>query len=54
MLVGLVVAPFDVIAVFVQGGSSDDVGVQMELVEINRDQLSPRVVPRAVSDSVAR
>src|SRR3990172_2591760 len=54
VLVGGVTAPFHAVAVFVQSGSQDDVGVQMELIEIAGDQLSLRVVPGAGTDPAAR
>lgn len=54
MLVALVITPHHAIAVLVQGGSQDDIGIQMELIEIAGDQFPLWIVPGANSDPGAR
>ena len=53
MSVGFVAAPVHAFAVLVQGGSKDNVGVEVKLIEIAGDQLTNCVVPGTGSDPAA-
>ena len=53
MPVGPVATPVHQITVLVQSRSLDDIRIDVELIEIDGDQLSPGVVPGPRSDSVA-
>ncbi len=50
----LVTAPVDHVAVFIQRCAFDDVGAQVQLVEVVGDQIAACVIPGAFADPVAR
>ena len=54
MLVGAVPAPLDAVAVLIERRATDDVGIEMELVKVDRDQLAKGVIPRPLPDPLAR
>lgn len=52
VLVRLVATAFDLIAIFVDRGSLDQVRAEMQLIEIAGDQIAPGIVPRSLTDPV--